>query len=250
MMFIFWELVGRKLAICSSATGFTKPSAGEAAKKAFLTNRIGDFGFMLGILLLFGAECTATSRLPDVADSFKTGSLTRRNATRGHDRRRAAGSSAEPSARARRSRFTSWLPDAMEGPTPVSALIHAATMVAAGVYMLARVSFLIMALRTCRAARHRWLSVASPRSDRRADGHAAERHQAHPRLLHALAARLHGHGRRHWTRARRAMFHLYTHAFFKALLFLGAGAVIYCCHHEQDIWKMGGLEHHRRLRPA
>ena len=87
-----------------------------------------------------------------------------------------------------------WLPDAMEGPTPVSALIHAATMVAAGVYMLVRVGFLIDASAAA-LARHR-LDRHHHRRARRAHGDAAERHQAHPRLLHALATRLHGDGRR------------------------------------------------------
>ena len=146
-----------------------------------------------------------------------------------------------------------WLPDAMEGPTPVSALIHAATMVAAGVFMLARISVLIGAAEVA-ATVILWTGaitalvaalMALQQNDIKrilaystlsqlgymvmAQGIIGEHHGAEA-AAHALPAG-----------AAAGMFHLYTHAFFKALLFLGAGAVIYSCHHEQDIWKMGGL---------
>ena len=132
-----------------------------------------------------------------------------------------------------------WLPDAMEGPTPVSALIHAATMVTAGVFMVARLSPLFeyapiaLAVVTIDRRHHRLL-----RRDRRP---RAERHQARHRLFDLLAARLHVRRRSASAPTRAGMFHLFTHAFFKALLFLGAGSVIHAMHHEQDMRNMGGL---------
>ena len=131
-----------------------------------------------------------------------------------------------------------WLPDAMAGPTPVSALIHAATMVTAGVYLMARLTGLFLhapdALQASSRGRRAHRAV---RGDHRA---GAERHQEGAGLLHRVAARLHvpGAGRRC---LRRGIFHLYTHAFFKACLFLGAGSVIHALSGEQDIRKMGGL---------
>ena len=131
-----------------------------------------------------------------------------------------------------------WLPDAMEGPTPVSALIHAATMVTAGVYMVCR-SNAIFSRAPDRAAgrRHHRLPDLLLRRDHR---HHPDRHQARARLLHGLAARLHVHGRG-VAAYSAAIFHLMTHAFFKALLFLGAGSVIHGVGGEQDMRKMGGL---------
>src|SRR5438270_4643436 len=131
-----------------------------------------------------------------------------------------------------------WLPDAMEGPTPISALIHAATMVAAGVYMLVRVGFLIQA-----SAQALWVIswigtitavmaalIATQQND-------IKRILAYSTLSQLgymiMAVGL--------TSGEAAMFHLFTHAFFKALLFLGAGSIIVMLHHEQNIWKMGGL---------
>src|SRR6185503_6336864 len=132
-----------------------------------------------------------------------------------------------------------WLPDAMEGPTPVSALIHAATMVAAGVYMLVRVAFIIQASQTALLI-VAWIGtitavmsalIATQQND-------IKRILAYSTLSQlgymVMAVGLGG--------PTAAMYHLSTHAFFKALLFLGAGSVIYACHHEQDIWHMGGLK--------
>jgi NADH-quinone oxidoreductase subunit L len=130
-----------------------------------------------------------------------------------------------------------WLPDAMEGPTPVSALIHAATMVTAGVFMVARLSPMFERADRADGRDHHRRHHRVLRRDRRP---RAERHQARHRLFDLFAARLHVRrcGRR---RLSVGMFHLFTHAFFKALLFLGAGSVIHAMHHEQDMRNMGGL---------
>jgi len=229
-MFIFWELVGVSSYILIGHY-FTKDSAAEASKKAFLTNRIGDFGFMIGILMVWGLVGTiafgpleeAVQKLPEGSRGYLTVAALLVFCG-------AIGKSAQLPLHV-------WLPDAMEGPTPVSALIHAATMVAAGVYMLVRSQVLIslsdagvvIAWIGCITAAFAAL-VAVQQSD-------IKRILAYSTLSQlgymVMAVGLHAFD--------QAMFHLYTHAFFKALLFLGAGAVIHACHHEQDIWKMGGL---------
>ena len=131
-----------------------------------------------------------------------------------------------------------WLPDAMEGPTPVSALIHAATMVTAGVFMVARLSplFELAPERAGRRDVHR-RDHGVLRRDHRP---RPERHQARHRLFDLFAARLHVRGDGSGAYSV-GMFHLFTHAFFKALLFLGSGSVIHAMHHEQDMRNMGGL---------
>jgi NADH-quinone oxidoreductase subunit L len=135
-----------------------------------------------------------------------------------------------------------WLPDAMEGPTPISALIHAATMVAAGVYMLVRVAFVIQSSQTALLA-IAWIGtitavmaalIATQQNDiKRILAYSTLSQLGYMVMAVGLASN------------DAAMFHLFTHAFFKALLFLAAGSVIVMLHHEQDIWKMGGLS--RRL---
>jgi NADH-quinone oxidoreductase subunit L len=135
-----------------------------------------------------------------------------------------------------------WLPDAMEGPTPVSALIHAATMVAAGVYMLVRVAFIIQASQTALLI-VAWIGtitavmsalIATQQNDiKRILAYSTLSQLGYMVMAVGLASN------------EAAMFHLFTHAFFKALLFLAAGSIIVMLHHEQDIWKMGGLR--RRL---
>ena len=132
-----------------------------------------------------------------------------------------------------------WLPDAMEGPTPVSALIHAATMVAAGVFMLVRVGFLIEASVTA-ATTIAWVGgitalLAALMATQQNDIKKILAYSTLSQLGYMVMVVGLGSG-------EAAMFHLYTHAFFKALLFLGAGAVIHACHHEQNIWRMGGLQ--------
>jgi NADH-quinone oxidoreductase subunit L len=224
-IFIFWELVGVSSYLLIGFW-FEKHSAAEAGKKAFLTNRIGDFGMMLGVLLLWTHTGTFNfAELPAKMAAIPPGTLA---LIGGLIFCGAVGKSAQFPLHV-------WLPDAMEGPTPVSALIHAATMVAAGVYMLCRVAFVIPEALTLIA----WIGgitalmaalIAIAQND-------IKRILAYSTLSQlgymVMAVGLGG--------TTPAMFHLTTHAFFKALLFLGAGSVIYAMHHEQDIWKMGGL---------
>jgi NADH-quinone oxidoreductase subunit L len=228
-LFIFWELVG-----VSSYTliGFwyERPAAADAGKKAFITNRLGDFGFLIGLLLVWTSLGSLNFTVLQgnlAADPQALGTL----AT-------AAGLLIFCGAMGKSAQFPLhvWLPDAMEGPTPVSALIHAATMVAAGVFMLCRVSFLLNANALEVIA---WIggftallsAVIGIQQD------DIKRILAYSTLSQlgymVMAVGLHG--------PTPAMYHLTTHAFFKALLFLGAGSVIVAMHHEQDIWKMGGL---------
>lgn len=233
MMFVFWELVGFSSYVLIGHW-FEKESAADAAKKAFLTNRIGDFGFMIGILLVWGI--TKSIYFSEIAESVDRGLLgglpdgllmaTVLCVFCG-----AVGKSAQVPLHV-------WLPDAMEGPTPVSALIHAATMVAAGVYMLARISFLIP-LSESAGQVIAWIGaltalLAALMALQQNDIKRILAYSTLSQLGYmVMAVGIHA--------ADAAMFHLFTHAFFKALLFLGSGAVIYACHHEQDIWKMGGL---------
>jgi NADH-quinone oxidoreductase subunit L len=228
-LFIFWELVGVSSYLLIGFW-FEKPSAADAAKKAFITNRLGDFGFLLGILVVWtalGSLNFSTLQQTLIADPASLGTIAS-----------IAGLLIFCGAMGKSAQFPLhvWLPDAMEGPTPVSALIHAATMVAAGVYMLSRTIFLFdwQALTVIA-----WIGgftallaalIAIQQND-------IKRILAYSTLSQlgymVMAVGLSG--------PTPAMFHLTTHAFFKALLFLGAGSVIIALHHEQDIWKMGGL---------
>ncbi|MEM9281115.1 MAG: NADH-quinone oxidoreductase subunit L [Verrucomicrobiota bacterium] len=230
MMFIFWELVGISSYILIGHW-FEKDSAADAAKKAFLTNRIGDFGFMIGILLVW--SLTGSIYFDEIAAAVGgVTNLFMLNAAVLCVFCGAVGKSAQIPLHV-------WLPDAMEGPTPVSALIHAATMVAAGVYMLARVSFLVGGAETA-ATVIAWIGaitalVAALMALQQNDIKRILAYSTLSQLGYMVMAQGVPGG------SEAGMFHLYTHAFFKALLFLGSGAVIYACHHQQDIWKMGGL---------
>ncbi len=231
LMFLGWEGVG----LCSYLLiGFwyEKKFTGDAAKKAFVVNRIGDFGFLLAMFLIFERFGSLT-----FGTVFGNASvLTPGNTTVvwitlllfvG-----AAGKSAQIP-------LYVWLPDAMAGPTPVSALIHAATMVTAGVYMVARCSILyalaplslqvvavIGALTAIFAA-----SIGLVQNDiKKVLAYSTISQLGYMFLAMGVAAFAAG------------IFHLVTHAFFKALLFLGSGAVIHAMHDEQDIQKMGGLK--------
>jgi NADH-quinone oxidoreductase subunit L len=231
-LFIFWELVGVSSYLLIGFW-FERPAAADAGKKAFITNRLGDFGFLLGILtvwatfhsLKFDEIEKSLAANPQALGVLAT----------------TAGLLIFCGAMGKSAQFPLhvWLPDAMEGPTPVSALIHAATMVAAGVYMLCRVFFLLDIPGSQALEVIAWIGgftallsavIAVQQDD-------IKRILAYSTLSQlgymVMAVGLHG--------PAPAMFHLTTHAFFKALLFLGAGSVIVAVHHEQNIWKMGGL---------
>jgi NADH-quinone oxidoreductase subunit L len=230
MTFIFWELVGLSSYLLIGHW-YQKDSAADAAKKAFLTNRVGDFGFMIGILLLWNITGTLSFETMAIPAGLDTGILVTALLCVFCG---AVGKSAQLPLHV-------WLPDAMEGPTPVSALIHAATMVAAGVYMLFRVQFSLgdECFANNAGTVISWVggitSLAAALMATQQDD--IKRILAYSTLSQlgymVMAVGL--------SSGEAGMFHLFTHAWFKALLFLGAGAVIYACHHEQNIWKMGGL---------
>ena len=230
MLFIFWELVGFTSYVLIGHW-FERPAAADAAKKAFLTTRVGDFGFMIGILMVWAATGSVVfdDIIPQLSKiTSNPGYLT---ATALLIFCGAVGKSAQFPLHV-------WLPDAMEGPTPVSALIHAATMVAAGVYMLVRVAFIIQASPDALTV-IAWIGtitvvmaalMATQQNDiKRILAYSTLSQLGYMIMAVGLASN------------EAAMFHLFTHAFFKALLFLAAGSVIVMLHHEQNIWKMGGL---------
>ena len=230
MLFIFWELVGFASYVLIGHW-FYRDAAADAAKKAFITTRIGDFGFMLGILMVWmGTDSIVFTEIAQRLwiltshPAFLT--IAALLVFCG-----AVGKSAQFPLHV-------WLPDAMEGPTPISALIHAATMVAAGVYMLVRVAFIIQASPTALLV-IAWVGtitavmaalIATQQNDiKRILAYSTLSQLGYMVMAVGLASN------------EAAIFHLFTHAFFKALLFLAAGSVIVMLHHEQNIWKMGGL---------
>lgn len=246
-MFFGWEGVGLASYLLIGFW-YQKPSANAAAMKAFIVNRVGDFGFLLGIFLifvLFGAV-TFDAIFPRagemVGQSFRflgydwnALTLTCLLLFMG-----AMGKSAQ-------FLLHTWLPDAMEGPTPVSALIHAATMVTAGVFMVARLSpvfeyapvaltvVVVIGATTAFFA----ATVGLVQNDiKRVIAYSTCSQLGY--MFVALGVGNYGAG----------IFHLFTHAFFKALLFLGAGSVIHAMHHEQDMRHMGGLRKHIPLTAA
>ena len=231
MTFIFWELVGLSSYLLIGHW-YEKNSAADAAKKAFLCNRVGDFGFMVGILMLWGITGTLAFDEMKVPAEISAGVLSAAILCIFCG---AVGKSAQLPLHV-------WLPDAMEGPTPVSALIHAATMVAAGVYMLFRLQLSIgfevfEGLQA--SAVIAWTGgitalVAALMAVQQDDIKRVLAYSTLSQLGYmVMAVGL--------VSGEAGMFHLFTHAWFKALLFLGSGAVIHACHHEQNIWKMGGL---------
>lgn len=231
-LFVFWELVG----LCSYLLiGYyvERNSACEAAKKAFMTTRIGDFGLLLGILLLqmqFGTLdfIALQGLIPAHIALYGTAFLTVA----------ALLIFLGPVAKSGQVPLHVWLPDAMEGPTPVSALIHAATMVVAGVYLVARAYFLFSALPVAMDT-IAWLgaftalfaaSIAfTQREIKRILAYSTVSQLGYMMLALGVGS------------LTASLFHLMTHAFFKALLFLGAGAVMHALKDEADIFKMGGL---------
>jgi len=226
MMFIFWDLVGFSSYFLINHWR-ERLSASDAAKKAFIVNRVGDFGFLLGIILCYWSNGTVslTALGADHAGSHAVYSrLIPLLLFCG-----AVGKSAQLPLQV-------WLPDAMEGPTPVSALIHAATMVAAGIYMLCRVNVLmvpqaqtVIAWVGTLTALYAALCAVTQRDIKKVLAYSTVSQLGYMVAAFGLGS------------VGAAMFHLTTHAFFKALLFLGAGSVILGCHHEQDIFRMGGL---------
>jgi NADH-quinone oxidoreductase subunit L len=239
-LFFGWEGVGLASYLLIGFW-FHKPEANAAAIKAFLVNRIGDFGFSLGIFAVFLLTGsinfeTVFAQAPDLvgksfhylwfdADALTVICLLLFTG--------AMGKSAQ-------FLLHTWLPDAMEGPTPVSALIHAATMVTAGVFMVARLSplfelaphakafVLVIGATTAMFA----ATVGLVQNDiKRVIAYSTCSQLGY--MFVAMGAGAYSIG----------MFHLFTHAFFKALLFLGSGSVIIAMHHEQDMRKMGGLRH-------
>jgi NADH-quinone oxidoreductase subunit L len=228
-IFVFWELVG----MCSYLLigfWFGRNSAKNAAIKAFVTNRVGDFGFLLGILFLM-----------IVFGTLNYGELAVKIA--GYDNMAVLLPIAillffGPMGKSAQFPLHVWLPDAMEGPTPVSALIHAATMVAAGVYLIARAFFifsqvpqaLILIAAVGGFTAIFAASIALVQNDiKRILAYSTLSQLGYMVMAMGIGAMTAG------------MFHLMTHAFFKSLLFLAAGSVIHAMHDEQNIWKMGQL---------
>jgi NADH-quinone oxidoreductase subunit L len=231
VMFIGWEGVGLASYLLIGFW-FTKDSAANAGKKAFIVNRIGDFGFLIAMFLLlanFGTLTFSEIAAKLAANPAWTGGVLTCIAL--SLMLGAAGKSAQLP-------LYVWLPDAMEGPTPVSALIHAATMVTAGVYLIARMYFLfdrapiaLAVIAIVGAATAIFAAtIGLVQTDiKRVLAYSTISQLGYMFLGCGVAA------------YSAAIFHLMTHAFFKALLFLAAGAVIHACGGEQDLRKMGGL---------
>jgi NADH-quinone oxidoreductase subunit L len=229
-VFLSWELVG----ICSYLLiGFyyERRSASNAAIKAFVVNRVGDAGFILGLLIIWTYFGTLNfqdlfQQLQDPATAIPHWILV------------IAGLGVFLGCVGKSAQFPLhvWLPDAMEGPTPVSALIHAATMVAAGVYLVGRVYplFTFEAKLTIAYTGAITLFMAATIAIVMTDIKKVLAYSTVSQLGYMMLAL----GVGGWV---AGLFHLLTHAFFKALLFLCSGSVIYGCHHEQEMTKMGGL---------
>jgi NADH-quinone oxidoreductase subunit L len=236
LMFVGWEGVG----LCSYLLigfYFHKKSAADAGKKAFVVNRIGDAGFILGMLLMFSVF--GSVRFLDVNAALSSGRFAAE--TTGFGVLSAMALLLFLGATGKSAQFPLyvWLPDAMEGPTPVSALIHAATMVTAGVYMVARshhlfrltpeASAVVLAIGAFTAILS--ASIALVQNDiKRVLAYSTVSQLGYMFMACGVGA--------YWV----AIFHLYTHAFFKALLFLGSGSVIHALGGEQDMRRMGGLK--------
>ena len=245
-VFIHWELVGVSSYLLIGYY-YRKPSASAASNKAFLTNRVGDFGFMLGILMLFYA--TGTASFTGMAEVINQGDFLQRavmqvggehgwTVTNEHFLW-VAGALTFMGVMGKSAQFPLhvWLPDAMEGPTPVSALIHAATMVAAGVFLLTRVFFIYLPSETAMSiVAHLGMFTAFFAATIATTQFDIKRILAFSTLSQlgymVMAVGLGG--------PDVAMYHLTTHAFFKALLFLGAGSLIHAVH-SNDIREMGGM---------
>ena len=229
LLYVAWELVGLSSFLLIGHY-WERRSAVEAAKKAFITTRVGDVGLLIGIILFW--EATGTFNILEITHYVEEGAIgdTRLFVTMMFILLGAMGKSAQLP-------FHVWLPDAMEGPTPVSALIHAATMVVAGVYLVARMLpvfeaagaldvVLVIGLLTALFSG----VVAFAQTDIK----KVLAYSTVSQLGFMFVALGAGY-------ASAGMFHLFTHAFFKALLFLGAGSVIIGTHHHQEMGQLGGL---------
>ena len=257
-MLIGWELVGVCSFVLIGHWWEEKPNT-DAALKAFLTNRVGDVGLIIGVIILF----FAAGHSFNVARHQRATPLDRRRRT---TRSLLVGA---PLPVRRRSRSKSgqfplhtWLPDAMAGPTPVSALIHAATMVVAGVYLIARLYSVFFEGLYIGTGQHQLRGLhrrrSPPSSAPRWPSSRTTSRRCWPTPPSASSATW------SWPSASApgpaAVFHLFTHAFFKACLFLGAGSVSHAAHHTFDMRKMGGLRkympqhlrdlHHRHRSPS
>ena len=248
LLFMCWELVGLTSYLLIGFW-YQKPSAAAAAKKAFLTTRVGDVFFLLGMVWLFAQTGTLLFYNAGMGsmEALKLGGLLATPSGLGLTAAGAIGLLIFAGAAGKSGQIPLhvWLPDAMEGPTPVSALIHAATMVAAGVYLIARVYPLMqvgaqVGGTTVALTVVTWVGattavfaalIAVAQND-------IKRILAYS-TVSQLGYMMAGLG---MGGVAVGMFHLITHAFFKALLFMGAGSVIHGCHEEQDIRHMGGLK--------
>ena len=226
MIFVFWELVGFSSYLLI-AHYFSTDEAAQASKKAFIVNRVGDFGFLIGIVLTYW--------------TFQTVNLQELKSLVGFDPSLVSTALCLALAcgfigKSAQFPLHVWLPDAMAGPTPVSALIHAATMVAAGIYLLFRIDFMFTAdalslLATLGAAMGLFAGFCAlgQRDIKKILAYSTLSQLGYMAAAFGLGM------------PGIALFHLMTHAFFKALMFLGSGSVIHACHHEQDIFNYGGL---------
>jgi proton-translocating NADH-quinone oxidoreductase chain L len=236
-VFVSWELVGA----CSFfLIGFfyERPAASGAANKAFIVNRVGDAGFLVGIVVAWAAF--GTLNIQELIGKFEAG----QPAELTENLWLVLGLGLFLGCVGKSAQFPlhTWLPDAMEGPTPVSALIHAATMVAAGVYLVGRCfplfspDVLLVIAYTGAITLFLAATIATVMTDiKRVLAYSTVSQLGYMMLALGIGG---------WT---AGLFHLLTHAFFKALLFLGAGSVIHGLHHEQDLRRMGGL---RRRMPV
>lgn len=241
MTFVGWEGVG----VCSYLLigfWFTDDAKASAGRKAFIVNRIGDFGFLLGMLLIYNlvgsldydaiARACAAGENSIFVTTFTYGGFTIATAATILLFVGCTGKSAQIPL------FT-WLPDAMAGPTPVSALIHAATMVTAGVYLIVRMNFLFALAPMTMGI----IAIVGGATALFAATIGITQNDIKKVLAYSTVSQLGfmfmAAGVGAWV---AAIFHLVMHAFFKACLFLGSGAVIEACHHNQDIRTMGGLK--------
>ena len=245
-LFIFWELVG----LCSYfliGFYFDKKFASDAGIKAFITNRVGDFGFLFGLMMVFffmrtldldQAAAAFSEQYQHMSGVFSSEINLFGWHVSGMTLATLMGIGLFCGAMGKSAQFPLhvWLPDAMAGPTPVSALIHAATMVAAGVYLVARIfrlltpdAQLFIAIIGCITLTLTALIAIVQTDIKKVLAYST---------LSQLGYMIFGMGVGAWV---AALFHLMTHAFFKAMLFLCSGQVIEGCHHEQEITRMGGL---------